>query len=78
MVFKKKNVLKVEVTRVKAWLVAKGFGQKKVNYNEVFCSIVKHNSISLLLAIVAKFNLELEQLNVKIAFFHGELEKKST
>ncbi|CAB77906.1 putative polyprotein [Arabidopsis thaliana] len=37
---------------------------------------VKHVSIRILLSIVAQKNLELEQLDVETAFFHGELKEK--
>ena len=37
---------------------------------------MKHSSIRVLLAMVAKFNLELEQLDVKTAFLHGELDEQ--
>ena len=36
---------------------------------------MKHTSIRVLLALVAQFNMELEQLDVKTAFLHGNLEE---
>ena len=57
-------------------LVAKGYAQKEsIDYNEIFSSNVKHTSIRILLAIVAQFDLELEQIDVKIMFLHVELEE---
>jgi len=41
----------------------------------VFYVVVKHSSIQVLLAMIALFNLKLEQLDVKITFLHGELEE---
>ena len=56
--------------------MAKGFSQKEgIDYNEVFSPVVKHKSIRVLLAMVSVFNLELDQLDVKTAFLHGNLEK---
>ena len=61
----------------KARLVAKGYAQKEgIEYNKVFSPIVKHSSIHILLALVAQFDLELAQLDVKTAFLHGNLEEK--
>jgi len=61
----------------KARLVAKGYAQKEgIDYNEIFSHVVKHTSIRMLLAIVVQFDLELEQMDVKTSFPHGELEEK--
>jgi len=41
----------------------------------VFSPVVKHSSIRTFFSIVASHDLELEQLDVKTAFLHRELEK---
>ena len=42
-----------------------------IDYN--FSSVFKHTSIQMLLAIVVQFDLELEQMDVKTIFLHGDL-----
>ena len=70
-VFRKKN------NEYKARLVAKIYAQKKgIDYNEIFSPVVKHMSIRTLLVIVVQFDLELEQMDVKTMFLHGELEER--
>ncbi|GJW67995.1 putative RNA-directed DNA polymerase [Tanacetum coccineum] len=62
--------------RYKARLVVKGFQQKQeVEYNEIFSPVLKMTTIRLVLSIVAVENLHLEQLDVKTAFLHGDLDK---
>ena len=66
-----------ESVRYKARLVAKGYSQTEgVDFNEVFSLVVKHTSIRVLLGMVAWFDIELEQLDVKTTFLHGELEEQ--
>ena len=58
-------------------LVAKGYSQKEgINGTKIFSPIVKYTSIQLSLAIIAQDDLELEQLDVKATFLHGELEER--
>jgi hypothetical protein len=66
-----------EASGFKARLVVKGFSQiLGIDYNDVFSPVVKHSSIRAFLGIVAMHDLELEQLDIKTAFLHGDLEEK--
>ncbi|GKF41181.1 retrotransposon protein, putative, ty1-copia subclass, partial [Tanacetum coccineum] len=46
-----------------------------IDYNEVFSSVVRHISIRVILALTTCKDYELEQLDVKTAFLHGNLEE---
>jgi len=62
--------------RYKARLVAKDYDQREgIDYNELFSPVVKHSSIRILLALAAQYDYELDQLYVKTAFLHDDLEE---
>jgi ATP-binding cassette subfamily B (MDR/TAP) protein 1 len=43
---------------------------------EIFSPVVKMISIRMILGVAASLNLEVEQMDVKTAFLHGELEEE--
>lgn len=62
--------------RYKTRLVMKGFQQKKnIDFNEFFSPVLKLNTIRIVLSIAVEEDLFIEQMDVKIAFLHGDLEK---
>ena len=57
-------------------LIAMGFNKKEgVNFNDEFSHVVNHVYLRMLLAMVAKFDLELKQMNMKTAFLYGDLDE---
>ena len=65
------------MVRYKARFVAKGYAQREgIDYNEIFSPVIKHSSIHILLALVAQYELDLDQLDVKTAFLYGDLDEE--
>ena len=76
-VFRIKNEEKNSKPRYKAKLVVKGFGQRNgVDFEEIFSPVVKMSSIRAVLGLAAYLDLEIEQMDVKTAFLHGDLDKE--
>ena len=76
-IFKKKGSSENVRLHFKARLVSKTFSQVEgVDFAKIFSPVVRHDSIRVLLSIVANYDLELEQLNVKTTFLHGDLEEE--
>ena len=62
--------------RYKARLVVKGFQQREsIGVNEIFSHVVKLTTIRFVLSIVAAQDLHMEQLDIKTAFLHDDLEE---
>ena len=65
-----------DVERYNARLVTKGFTQKKgIDYKETFTSVSLKDSFRIIMALVAHFDLELHQIDVKIAFLNGDIDE---
>ena len=75
--FKKKFCTNGSVERYKARLVAKGYSQiEGIDYGEIFSPVAKLTSIRFLLSLATSYDLEIEQMDVKTTFLHGDLEEE--
>jgi hypothetical protein len=73
-IYKIKRDSKVNIDRFKARLVAKGFTQREgINYNETFSPVSSMDSFRIIMTLVAYYNLELHQIDVKTAFLNWDL-----
>ena len=62
--------------KYKARLVEKGYSQVEgIDFCEIFSPVAKLTSIRFLLSIDVAFDLEVEQMDVKTAFLHGDMEE---
>ena len=63
-----------EQLHYKARLVVKGYKQKRgFDFDEIFSPIVKMSSICMIFRLAPSLDVELEQLDVKTTFLHGDL-----
>ena len=76
-VFKKKTHAEGKVEKYKARLVAKGYSQVPgIDFGDIFSPVANVTSIRLLLSVAAAFYFEVEQMDVKTTFLHGDLEEE--
>ena len=77
-VFTKKANVVGQVKKYKAWLVAKSYSQVEgVKFGDIFSPVAKLASIILLMSFATTFDLEIEQMDVKTIFLHGDLEEEN-
>jgi hypothetical protein len=75
-VYKTKHDSQGNIERFKARLVAKGFTQREgIDYNETFSLVSCKDSFKIIMTLVAHYNLELHQMDVKMTFLNGDLEE---
>lgn len=76
-VFKTKCDSKGNIEIYKARLVAKGYTKKGgIDYKETFSPVSKKDSLRIIMALVAHYELELHQIDVKTTFLNGDLEEE--
>jgi hypothetical protein len=75
-VYKMKCDSKGNIERFKARLMVKGFTQREgIDYTEIFFSVSCKDSLRIIMVLVAHYDLELHQMDVKTTFLNGDLLK---
>ena len=60
-------------------LMAKGFTQREgMDYNEIFSLVSCKDFFIIIMALVAHYDLELHQIDIKTTFLNGDLEEMFT
>ena len=68
---------KGEITRYRARLIVKGYGQRYgTDYSEVFAHVLRMDSFRILLANTVIHNWDVIGLDVKSTFLHGRIEEE--
>ena len=75
-VFNLKYNIDGSLERSETRLVTKGYTQiYEIDYLKTFTPVAKMTTVRIILSLAAQYGC-LQQLNVKNAFFHGDLEEK--
>ncbi|KAL0430542.1 UNVERIFIED_CONTAM: Retrovirus-related Pol polyprotein from transposon TNT 1-94 [Sesamum radiatum] len=76
-IFKKKLKPDGSVDKFKARLVANGFKQKEgIDNFDTYYPLARLTTIRVLIALASVYSLPIHQMDVKIVFLYGELEKE--
>ena len=66
-----------KVDKYKVRLIAKDYKQEfGIDYKEVFAPIARHDMIRLVIALEAQNSWHIFQLDIKLAFLHGDLDER--
>ena len=76
-VFRRKYKTDGSIQTFKARLVTKGFKQKeRVDYFDTYAHVAQISSIRVMFSLASIYNLYIHQMDGKIAFLNGDLEKE--
>ena len=76
-IFKTKRDSTCNIERYKARLVAKSFTRNDgIDYKKSFSLVFRKDFLRIIMALIAHYDLELHQMDMKIAFLNGNLEKE--
>ena len=74
-VFRIKRNLDQSVEKYKDRFVVRSFTQiPGVDYDEIYSPVVSYTANRILIALAAKYNLKIHQMDVKSAFLNGEVD----
>ena len=74
-VFKIKRDSTSKISLFKCRLVARGYQQKGLVYEDIYSPVAKLNTLRILLAICVNFDWTVYQMDVCSAFLHGEIKE---
>ena len=76
-IFKIKHSTDRSIEKYKARIMARGFSQREgVDYDETFAHVAHFTTIRTIIALASAMRWRLYQMDAKIAFLNGEIEKE--